>query len=368
MRVRTMIASLAGVAAVAGGAPGLAPAQTAGVLDALTCVAPTDAGAIDAVLAHAGSPLAGQGTAFVTQGVAAGLDPRALVAIAAHETILETYAPAAAIHNPFGLGPGMTFASEADAIAFAAKTLAGSYLPEGRTTLAAIGAKWAPIGALNDPTGLNANWTRGVSTFYAALGGDAARPVMLASQSTGAACAPGAPAPGGTAPASGPPVVTAWGGLRPTVTARSLAGGADPASGEPVVLTGFVFPLALPVGAPAVFGDTFSEPGTGPGGVRASATIASSPGASAVAAIGGTLHEASAAEREEGIAFWITMPGGDRVGYGPLLRYAPGIGEGASVAPGALIGEAPTSLRIAWEHGGARVNPFPLLQTTRPSA
>ena len=140
----------------------------------MTCVAPGDAAGLDAMLARAGSPLAGEGATFVYEGLAAGVNPRALVAIAAHETMLETYGPAQAIRNPFGLGPGMAFARERDAIAFAARTLAGNYLPEGRDTLATIGAKWAPLGAANDPGGLNASWTAGVGTYYAALGGDPA--------------------------------------------------------------------------------------------------------------------------------------------------------------------------------------------------
>ena len=76
----------------------------------MRCVAPTDAAGIDAMLAAAGSPMAGEGPTIVTEAAAAGIDPRAIVAIAAHETMLETYGPAQEIHNPFGLGPGIAFA------------------------------------------------------------------------------------------------------------------------------------------------------------------------------------------------------------------------------------------------------------------
>ena len=72
----------------------------------MTCVAPDDAAGIDAMLARASSPLAGEGATFVSESLAAGLDPRALVAIAAHETMLETYGPSQAINNAFGLGAG----------------------------------------------------------------------------------------------------------------------------------------------------------------------------------------------------------------------------------------------------------------------
>ena len=142
VRARSLIAALAGAAAVATAIPSPAPAEgLTGVVGQMTCVAPTDAAGLDAMLTRAGSPLAGEGAAFVSEGLAAGVDPRALVAIAAHETMLETYLPAQTIRNPFGLGPGMAFARESDAIALAARTLGDNYLPEGRDTLATIGAK-----------------------------------------------------------------------------------------------------------------------------------------------------------------------------------------------------------------------------------
>jgi hypothetical protein len=337
----------------------------------MRCVAPTDAAGIDAVLDAAGSPMAGEGATIVTEAAAAGIDPRAIVAIAAHETMLETYGPAEEIHNPFGLGPGIAFASEREAIVRAVSTLAQWYLPEGRTTLATIGAKWAPVGATNDPAGLNANWTTGTGTYYAAMGGDPARTILLADQDAAPGCASaapsGTPSPAPAAP-SGPPVVTAWGGAPPAVSGRSAADGADPAAGGPATIDGFVFPLALPVGAPATFRDQFGEPGPGASGVQGGLTIATAPGAHAVAAAAGTLHGASPAERESGIAFWLDTRDGDRIGYGPLLAYADGVGEGAAVAAGQRLGDAPASLRIAWERGGTRIDPFPLLQVTRPSA
>ena len=372
MRARSLIATLAGVAAVAAAVPATAPAEgpLTGVIGDMRCVAPTDAAGIDAVLDAAGSPMAGEGATIVTEAAAAGIDPRAIVAIAAHETLLETYGPAEEIHNPFGLGPGIAFASEREAIVRAVSTLAQWYLPEGRTTLATIGAKWAPLGAANDPGGLNANWTTGTGTYYAAMGGDPSRTILLADQdaSPGCAAAPSGTPTAATATPSGPPVVTAWSGVSPSVAGATAGDGADPATGEPATIAGFVFPLALPVGAPATFRDQFGEPGPGATGVQGGLTIASATGAHAVAAAAGALHAASPAERETGIAFWLETDDGDRIGYGPLLAYAEGVGEGARVAAGARLGDAPASLRIAWERGGTRIDPFPLLQATRPSA
>lgn len=360
MRARRLVAAVAAAAALGAAGASEATAQwPAGVVRHMACVAPQDAAGIDAMLARASSPLAGEGATFVSESLAAGIDPRALVAIAAHETMLETYGPSQAIHNAFGLGPGWAFASERNAIARAASTLAAYYLPEGRTTLAAIGPKWAPIGAANDPSGLNRSWTTGVSTYYAALGGDPDLPILAAAQAAAGGCG-GAPAlaapPAGpaTAPA-GPPVVVAW-------------GGAPPASGPPAP-AGFVFPLALPVGAPATYGDAVGA--LGPGGCgrtggRCGVAVASAPGAHAVASIAGALRGATPSEREEGVAFWVESAGGDRIGYGPLAAYAPGIVEGAPVAAGQALGTSAGSLRVAWEHGGEHLDPLPILEATRP--
>lgn len=370
MRFRLLTAALA-AGALSAAVPATASAQT-GVVSAMSCLAQTDAAGIDAMLARAGSPLAGEGATFVAEGTAAGVDPRALVAIAAHETILSTYVPSQAIHNPFGLGPGIAFASDSAAIARAARTLAAYYIAEGRTTLSTIGAKWAPIGVSNDPTNLNANWTAGVGAYYAALGGDPERPVLTSTQEAAPACL-GAPAlsppPADAAATAGPPVVTAWGGASPATTGAGARDGADPSTGSPAVIEGFVFPLALAVGAPAAYRDAYGEPGPSEcegGRHQCAVTIASAPGAAAVAMASGTLRGATPAEAERGIAFWIETSGGDRLGYGPLASYAPGIGDGAAVSPGAPLGGSAGWLRVAWERAGAPVNPYPLLAATRP--
>ena len=184
-----LMAASAALCGVSGAATLAASAATTptgpvsgGANAALTCMRPTDGQGIDAILSAAGSPLAGQGATFVDAGVQAGIDPRLLVAIAAQETMLETYGPAQPIHNPFGLGPGIAFASDAAAITAAAQNLGSNYIALGLTTISAISAKWAPPGASNDPGGLNLNWPSDVSRYYQALGGDPAQPVILTSQ------------------------------------------------------------------------------------------------------------------------------------------------------------------------------------------
>jgi cell wall-associated NlpC family hydrolase len=146
---------------------------------------------IDAYLASKASPLTGLGAVFVREAGRVGMDPRFLVAIAGSETSFGTYGPAIEIHNPFGLGPHIPYPSWDAAIAAAATTLSGSfYVGEGRFTIAAIQQRWAPNGATNDPTGLNSNWTRNVSLYFAEQGGDPAAPVFSAEVMAGRAPAP----------------------------------------------------------------------------------------------------------------------------------------------------------------------------------
>jgi hypothetical protein len=124
------------------------------------------------------SPLEGLGTAFVDSGRRHHVDPRFLVAIAVQEARLGTYKPTAAIFNTFGLGPGLVFPSWEANIEQAASNLArrpdarphaGNY--GGANTIRTIGNIWAPLKAENDPLGQNNSWIKGVTTFYARLGG-----------------------------------------------------------------------------------------------------------------------------------------------------------------------------------------------------
>lgn len=188
----------------------------------------TLAAQIDGYLASRASPLTGLGAVFVTESRAVGLDPRFLVAIAGAETSFGTYGPSQGIHNPFGMGPGIVYPSWSDGIGAAARNLGGNlYAGSGLTTIPAIQNRWAPSGADNDPTGLNNNWVRNVSTYYAELGGDPATAVFTA----GAATAPpatGLPATGATptGPAGAPVVAAALPVIVPEVTLGSSGLGA----------------------------------------------------------------------------------------------------------------------------------------------
>ena len=326
----------------------------------LSCILPTDPAGIDRVLGQTGSPLVGQGRMFVAAGRASGVDPRALVAIAAHETLLMTYPPAQRIHNPFGLGPGIEYPSDAAAIRAAAATLQRLYFAEGLVTLPAISAKWAPLGVANDPTDLNQNWTPGVSAYYSALGGDPSLPIQLATQDPVPSC--------GALPAgSGVPRVVAWAGRVPATSGPGMSEGGDPVTGLPAAIGGFVFPLALAQGAAVRYTDDFEDVGA-PGcygqAWRCATRLASAAGTHVVAAAAGVLRSPTGDEAAAGVAFWIDRGNGDRLGYGPLASYESGIGPGVHVEAGEPIGIGPGIVDIMWERRGARINPYPLLRAT----
>lgn len=119
----------------------------------------------------AGTPLAGQGAAFVAASKKHNVDWKLLIAIAAAESELGRTGGAGALHNPFGLGPGRSYSSWGQAIDTAAATIE-SYRGRGLTTVPEIGSRWAPVGAGNDPRNLNSNWVRNVTAKLRGLGGD----------------------------------------------------------------------------------------------------------------------------------------------------------------------------------------------------
>lgn len=321
----------------------------------LQCVAPDDAPAIDRMLLRAGSPLAGEGATFVRAGRANDIDPRFLLAVAAHETVLETYGPAAAIHNPFGLGPGIVYPSERAAITAAGRILASGYLAEGRDAITTIAPKWAPIGAANDPTGLNTHWTTGVSRYYSALGGDPGSAIRLSGQEARPPCGPES---GGGLDGS---LIWIWDGREPLADSPAPGGGGDAVSGGPARPDAFVFPLAARAGQPVVYlrPDCATEK-------DCPVTLGAASDTPVVAAAAGTLRSATPDEQAAGIGFWIEA-GDDRFGYSALADYADGARDGATVVAGQVIGTPGRRFLFHWQRAGVTMNPYPLLDATRPA-
>ncbi|MEI2285031.1 glucosaminidase domain-containing protein [Paenibacillus polysaccharolyticus] len=111
---------------------------------------------------------------FESAGKKYGIDPALLAAIAMHETGNGT---SKAVKNKNNVGGMMgknglmTFGSIEEGIDKMASNLKRLYFDQGLTTIPQIQKKYAPVGASNDPTGLNNNWVSGVTRFYQSLGG-----------------------------------------------------------------------------------------------------------------------------------------------------------------------------------------------------
>ncbi len=128
---------------------------------------------IDRYLQSKGSPLAGQGAAFLESGVEHEVDPRLVVAIAGAESYfgIQTCAP----HNAWGWGcPTSPFRFETWAHAIDTVTLGlrENYLDDGLDAVGEIHLRYAPPNAKNDPNGLNYAWADNVARFLVEQGGD----------------------------------------------------------------------------------------------------------------------------------------------------------------------------------------------------
>ncbi|WP_343160562.1 MULTISPECIES: glucosaminidase domain-containing protein [unclassified Akkermansia] len=111
--------------------------------------------------------------AFYDAGKKYGVDPKLLIAIAMHETDKGTSPAFLRKNNAMGISPNgggpRDFSSVEESIDYAARLLRKHYLDKGLTTIAAIGGKYAPVGADNDPRNLNQHWAKGVRKYYNSL-------------------------------------------------------------------------------------------------------------------------------------------------------------------------------------------------------
>ena len=115
--------------------------------------------------------LAGKGSAIVEAAKKYGIDPKLLGAIVANESGWGTSSASKNKNNLSGTmdSSGMNlkqFDSVEDCLDYTAKNLKNNYIDEGRTTISSIGAKYCPVGAANDPTGMNSGWVPTVSSIY----------------------------------------------------------------------------------------------------------------------------------------------------------------------------------------------------------
>lgn len=109
---------------------------------------------------------------FVDAAARNDLDPKLLMSIAMHETGRGSSAAFRNKKNAMGVsdanGP-RTFKRVEDSIYFMAERLKKNYIDKGLTTVEQIGAKYAPVGAKNDPRSLNQHWVSGVSKYMKEL-------------------------------------------------------------------------------------------------------------------------------------------------------------------------------------------------------
>lgn len=117
-----------------------------------------------------------KGQAFLDAAQKNNIDPVILASIAFHETGRGSSKMVRERNNPGGLynskaGTFFTYPSLEDGIDAMASNLFRLYFSQGLVTIEQIGAKYAPIGAANDPNGLNLHWVPAVTKFMAEFGG-----------------------------------------------------------------------------------------------------------------------------------------------------------------------------------------------------
>lgn len=128
---------------------------------------------VDSVLKDAGA-FSGQREAFEHVGKKYNIDPILIMAISIHETGLGKSAAVMNHNNPSGQMIGSTiihFDTLEEGLDMTGKTLNNLWNERGLNTIEKLGSAYAPIGAANDPTGLNVHWVPTVKKFIELLGG-----------------------------------------------------------------------------------------------------------------------------------------------------------------------------------------------------
>jgi ethanolamine utilization protein EutQ (cupin superfamily) len=112
--------------------------------------------------------LQGKAEVFIEAGRKYGMSPVFLAAVSMHETGNGASNAARFKNNVAGMmgKNGLkSYDTVEESILDMARNLRQNYLDEGKLTIAQIGAKYAPVGAANDPTGLNNHWVNGVQGY-----------------------------------------------------------------------------------------------------------------------------------------------------------------------------------------------------------
>ncbi|HEL8271256.1 TPA: glucosaminidase domain-containing protein, partial [Listeria monocytogenes] len=127
----------------------------------------------DAAFSKAGV-LKDKGAAYIKYAKQYQIDPVLLAAISFHETGWGTSNMVKTKNNVGGMmsaSGGMVFASLDEGIERMANTVHNRIFKDGKNTIEALGSVYAPLGATNDPTGLNQNWIPTIKQYILELGG-----------------------------------------------------------------------------------------------------------------------------------------------------------------------------------------------------
>lgn len=115
-----------------------------------------------------------KGNKYIEVAKKQGIDPVLFAAISFHETAWGKSQAVTTKNNPGGLMTSsglMSFATLDDGLEAMGVTLHNRILVDGKITIEDLGSVYAPVGASNDPSGLNVYWVPTVKEIAAKLGG-----------------------------------------------------------------------------------------------------------------------------------------------------------------------------------------------------
>ncbi|MGC7930942.1 NlpC/P60 family protein [Lysinibacillus sp. VIII_CA] len=131
----------------------------------------------NAAFSNAGA-FTGKGDLFIELARLNGIDPVLAAAIAFHETGRGTSNAVVNKNNPGGIMDPATgwsklmhFSTLEEGLSYTMANLKRRIIDDGLSTIESLGSVYAPIGAANDPNGLNAHWAPTVTKFASELGG-----------------------------------------------------------------------------------------------------------------------------------------------------------------------------------------------------
>lgn len=127
----------------------------------------------DAAFAQAGV-LSDKGDTFLEIAAKQSIDPVLFAAISFNETAWGTSNAVISRNNPGGLMDSnglMTFSTLDEGLEAMGLTLHNRIVVDGLDTIEKLGAVYCPVGAANDPTGMNARWIPTVHSIVNKLGG-----------------------------------------------------------------------------------------------------------------------------------------------------------------------------------------------------